>query len=83
MNNIRIELKLTAIIYIGSDVNEEGPAPDRDPDAVEAIAVMRLAHPGERVQARDIASGQFLNLAANTIPTISERIRHSLREKGF
>ncbi len=82
-NNIRIEIKLTAIVHLGADVNEEGPPPDRDPDAVEVIGVVRIAHLGERIQARDVAAGHFTNLVANTIPTISEKIRHTLREKGF
>lgn len=84
MKHLRIELKLTALVYAGEDVaGTEGPAPDRDPDAVVATVLTRIADLGAGAVARDAAGAHLANLMTNAAPILGERVRHELREKGL
>lgn len=83
MKNLRVEIKIIAIVHVGEDVNHEGPAPDRDPDAVTSVVLARVAHVGPMVSARDGAAGHLAGIMANSAPVLGERLRHQLREKGL
>lgn len=88
MKNIRIELKITAIVYTGEDVREDGEKlPDtREPDAVESftIATVRPIPSGMiHGNAHDVAGGLFAQMLANTAPVMGPRINHTLRKKGL
>lgn len=82
MNNLRLEVKVSVIVYAGADVSHtDGPAPARDPDTVETVRLVRLSELGTHVAARDAAAGLLVNILANSAPVLAERLRHNLRTK--
>jgi len=85
MKNIRIELKLTAIVYAGDDVGEEKLPDTREPDAVECItlATVRPQRSSLSISAHDVAGGLLAQMLANTAPVIGSRLNHTLRKKGL
>lgn len=82
MKNIRVEVRLVTTVFVGEDVNEEA-APEREADATQSVRLVRVAHLGALVPAREAAAGAFANILANAIPIQAERLRHELREKGL
>ena len=82
MKNVRIQLQIIAVVHVGDDVTEGYP-PDRACDAFLDTTLVRVAHLGPLVPARDVAPGGIVNIMANIAPVIAERLRHALREKGL
>jgi hypothetical protein len=87
MKNIRIELKLTAVVYTGDDAGEEHMADAREPDAVECITLATVrplsAFTLGTSHAHDVAGGLLAQMLANTAPTMGARLNHTLRKKGL
>lgn len=83
MNRARIEIKLIATVHVGEDVQEEGASPARPADLTEMVSVVRTVQMGTHVMARDAIAGHFVNAVANMLPTASQRVKDTLREKGF
>jgi len=86
MKNIRIELKITAIVYAGDDVGEEKLPDTREPDAVECInlATVRPILGGIcGGSAHDVAGGLLAQMLANTAPVVGSQLNHTLRKKGL
>jgi hypothetical protein len=86
MKNIRVEIKITAIVWAGEDVIAESGAPIRDPDAVETVslATVRGLPSLPFVTAPHDAAGNLLAaMFANTAPVIGSRLNHELRKKGL
>ena len=79
---VRIEIRVTVIAHVGEDITDER-APERDHDAWESFSMVRVAHVGPSVQARDVAAGHLTGMMAGAVSGIAERLRHDLREKGF
>ena len=86
MKNIRVEIKITAIVWAGEDVVTESGAPLRDPDAVETVTlatVRGLPSLPFAVPPHDAAGNLLAGLLANTAPVMGSRLNHELRKKGL
>lgn len=79
---VRLEIRVTVIAHVGDDLAEDG-APERDQDATESFRMVRVAHVGPMVHARDVAAGHLTSMVGGAVSGIAERLRHDLREKGF
>lgn len=83
MKNLRIEVKLTAIVHAGDDIEQEGPAPTREPDAVEVFRMARVVQLGRFLSAGDAMTGHLALIMANATSPMAERLRHELRQKNL
>jgi hypothetical protein len=86
MKNIRVELKITAIVYAGEDVIADSGAPIRNPDAVESftVATVRALPSLPFPTAPHDAAGHLLaGMLANTARVMGARLNDELRKKGL
>lgn len=86
MKNIRVELKITAIVYAGEDVGEERLPDAREPDAVECftLATVRgLPSLPFATPAHNAAGNILAAMFANTAPVMGSRLNHTLKQKGL
>lgn len=83
MKTIRIQLKVTAVVYVGEDIVQGEPAPNREPDGLEVFSVTRDVPIGPRVGAGDAVSGHLCSMIADTIKPLGESLRHELRQKNL
>lgn len=85
MKNIRVELKITAIVYAGEDVGEEKMPDIREPDAVEVVSLATVrglpALPFQTAP-HDAAGHILAGMFANTASIMGSRLNHQLRKKG-
>lgn len=86
MKNIRVELKITAIVFAGEDVHPESGAPIRDPDAVESFTVATVRALPELpffTAPHDAAGNLLAGMLANTARVMGTRLNEDLRKKGL
>lgn len=90
MKYIRVELKITCIVYAGEDFCPESAAPIRNPDAVETISLATVrglpALPFSMANAslpHDAAGNILAGMFANTAPVMGARLNQELRKKGL
>jgi hypothetical protein len=86
MKNIRVELKITAIVYAGEDVIAESGAPVRNPDAVQTttLATVRALPSLPFTTAPHDAAGHLLaGMFANTARVMGNMLNDELRKKGL
>ena len=86
MKNIRVELKISAIVFAGEDVHPESPAPLRDADAMEIVTlatVRGLASLPFQAAPHDAAGNILASMFANTAPVMGSRLNNELRKKGL
>ncbi len=69
------------IAHVGDDAASE-QSPERDPDTVEVIRIVRAVPLGTLVTGHDAAANHFSGMMASVSPVMAERLRHNLKLKG-
>lgn len=79
---VRIEVTFAVLVHVGEDL-VEGATPEREPDAVTTCTIARTLHLGPFVGAGDTITAHLPLMGLNTLPTLAERVRHTLALKGL